>query len=518
MILVSSSSALPRFRRTANTRTIILVLSLCGLAVSLQQTSLVPALADLHHTLHTSPENVSWVVTATLLTSAVGMPIISRLADMFGKRKMLMLCLALVTVGSLVGAVGSSLVVVLIGRALQGISFAIVPVGISVMRDLLPRERIGAAVALMSATLGIGGSIGLPVGGFIYSHLGLNAVFLLSAAVGAILLIVIPLVVEESTIRSPGRVDYVGSLLLSAALLALLLAISKGSSWGWTSTLTLGLFGAAALIIAIWIPYELRRTEPLVDLRTMARRPVMITNIATVLIGFSMFGQLLGATQLLTLPEGAGPGFGFTPMGAGLFLLPSGVIMVLLAPVSASLSQRRGAKTTLITGGVLIVIGYLFMMTSGRSLAMLMIGSCVTCAGVALAYAAMPTLIMRAVPVTETASANGLNALLRSIGSSSSSAVVAMILSAFVVKVGSEVVPSDHAFRLVFIVSAAGAVVGTMVAFLLPQHRAELTDEEAFTEVDDPGAEFDTPEIAAERVELEQEAAAGQSTHHPRHG
>lgn len=497
-------------------RTVVLVLSLCGLTVSLQQTPLVAALADLPHTLRTSPDNVSWIVTATLLTSAVAMPIISRLADMFGKRKMLLLCLVLVSIGSLIGAVGGSLAVVLIGRALQGVSFAIVPIGISVMRDLLPPHRIGAAVALMSATLGIGGAIGLPVGGLIYSHLGLSAVFLMSAAVGIALLVLVPLVVPESAIRSPGRVDYVGSLLLSAALLALLLAISKGSTWGWSSALTLGLFAAAVVIITVWIPYELRLTQPLVDLRTMARRPVMLTKIATVLIGFSMFGQLLGVTQLLTLPEGVGAGFGFSPMQAGLLLLPSGLVMVLLAPVSAGISNRFGAKTTLVIGGLLVVVGYLVIIPWIGSLAGLLIGSTLTGSGIALAYAAMPTLIMRSVPVTETASANGLNALLRSIGTSSSSAVVAMLMTSDVVRIGDAEVPSAHAFQMIFLVSAIGAAVGTAVAMLLPKHRRELTDEEAFTSVGDPGAEYDAPDVAVERNEIEHEIAEGKTVHHHR--
>ena len=497
-----SSLTTPTFRRTQNVRTIVAVLSLCGLTVSLQQTSLVPALADLHHTLNSTPENTSWVITVTLLTSAVSMPIISRIADMFGKRKMLILCLVFVTVGSVIGALGGSLVSVLIGRGLQGMSFAIVPVGISVMRDLLPRERIGAAVGMMSATLGIGGAVGLPLGGFIYSNFGVNMVFVVSAVVGVVLLVLIFAVVEESTVRSPGRVDYVGSLMLSAALLSLLLAISKGSTWGWGSGQVIGLFIASAVIVAVWVPFELRLAEPLVDLRTMARRPVMVTNIATILIGFSMFGQMLGAMQMLTLPEGPAAGFGMSPMQAGLFLLPSGALMVVLAPVSAVISHRYGAKTTLIVGGSLIVLGYIMMVFSGQSLAWLMVAICVSSAGVALAYAALPTLIMRAVPVTETASANGLNALLRSIGTSCSSAVVAMILSADVLVVDGTGVPTDHAFRLIFVISGAAAALGTLVAFTLPKHRSELTDEEAFTEVADPGAVFDPPEVAIERQEL----------------
>lgn len=501
-------------RRTPRVRTVVIILSLCGMMVSLQQTMLIPALSELHDVLGVSPDDVSWIVTATLLTSAVAMPILSRLADMFGKRRMLVLSLALVTLGSVIGALGDSLAVILLARALQGMSFSLVPIGISVMRDLLPKERIGAAVALMSATLGIGGSIGLPFGGFIYSHFGINMVFVVSALAGLAMLIVIPLVVSESTIRTPGRVDYVGSVLLSGALLCLLLPISKGASWGWTSGLTLGLFAASAAFFAVWVPYELRVTSPLVDLRTSARKPVLLTNIATVLMGFSMFGQLLGVTQILTLPAETGVGFGFSPMSAGLFLLPGGVIMVALAPVTAGISNRYGAKTSLVCGGLAIVAGYAVLASGVHSLTMLMIGSCIANAGVALAYAAMPTLIMRAVPITETASANGLNALLRSIGTSTSSAVVAMVLVSDVVDYGGQAVASQHAFMMIFVLSGAGALVGTAVAMLLPRHRASLSDEEAFTEQVDPGAEYDAPEVAIEREEIARELVRGERVHH----
>ncbi|GAB3308685.1 MFS transporter [Epidermidibacterium keratini] len=495
-------------------RTVVAMLSLCGMMVSLQQTMLIPALSELHDVLGVSPDDVSWIVTVTLLTSAVAMPILSRLADMFGKRRLLLLSLVLVTIGSIIGALGDSLPVILVARALQGMSFSLVPIGISVMRDLLPKERIGAAVALMSATLGIGGSVGLPFGGFIYSHFGINMVFVVSALAGLIMLVVMALVLSESTIRTPGRIDYVGSVLLSGALLCLLLPISKGATWGWTSPLTLGLFAGSAVLFAIWVPFELRVTSPLVDLRTSARKPVLLTNIATVLIGFSMFGQLLGVTQVLTLPAETGVGFGFSPMAAGLFLLPGGLIMVALAPVTAGISNRYGAKTSLVCGGLLIMSGYVVLASGVHTLPTLMVGSCITNAGVALAYAAMPTLIMRAVPITETASANGLNALLRSIGTSTSSAVVAMVLTSDVIDFGGADVPSQHAFMMVFVLSGAGALVGTAIATALPKHRAELSDEEAFTEQVDPGAEFDTPEVSAEREEIADELAHGERVHH----
>ena len=333
---------------------VVATLCLCGTVVALQQTLVVPLLPDFPEILGTSTDNASWLVTSTLLVGAVATPIVSRLADMIGKRRMMVLCLLVTVTGSVVAALGPSFALVVTGRALQGFGAALIPVGISILRDELPREKVPSAVALMSATLGIGGGIGLPMSGLIYEHLGWHAIFWSSAAIGVVLIVAVLAIVPESAIRTRGMFDYVGAVLLSIALTSLLLAISKGGTWGWTSEPTLGLFLVALVVLVVWVPFELRVSQPLVDIRTSTRRPVLLTNIASVLVGFAMFGNLLATTQQLQLPVSTGFGFGLTVVVAGLYMLPSSLAMVVFAPVSAGITRRSGAKTTLVIGCVLL--------------------------------------------------------------------------------------------------------------------------------------------------------------------
>ena len=191
MIIADASAVHPRSRKRTPTRAVIAVLSLCGTVVALQQTLVVPLLPDFPGILGISPNDTSWLITATLLTSAVATPIMTRLADMFGKRLMMIVCMVAMTVGSVVAAAGGVFLTLIIGRSLQGFAAALIPIGISIMRDELPREKVGSAVALMSATLGIGSALGLPLSGLIYENLGWQAIFWISAATGAVLIIAV---------------------------------------------------------------------------------------------------------------------------------------------------------------------------------------------------------------------------------------------------------------------------------------------------------------------------------------
>jgi MFS family permease len=261
----------PRSRRKSPTWAIIAVLSLCGTVVALQQTMVIPLLPDFPAILGVSPDDASWLVTATLLTAAVATPIMSRLADMFGKRLMMILCMVTMTAGSVIAALGDAFLTVIIGRSLQGFAAALIPIGISIMRDELPKEKVGSAVALMSATLGIGSALGLPLSGIIYENLGWQAIFWTSAGAGLALIVGVLSLVSESTVKTRGQFDFVGAILLTVALTALLLGISKGGTWGWGSEPVILLLVVTVGSLVVWFPYELKVGQPLVDLRTSAK-------------------------------------------------------------------------------------------------------------------------------------------------------------------------------------------------------------------------------------------------------
>jgi MFS family permease len=455
--------------RPVPTRAVITVLSLAGTTVSLQQTMVVPLLPGFQRLLHVSADDISWLVTATLLTAAVATPVVARLADMHGKRLMMLVCIVLMTVGSLVAALSAaSFLTLVIGRALQGFAAALIPVGISIMRDELPRNKVASAIALMSATLGIGGALGLPLGGILFDQFGWQSVFWLSVGVGVAIGVAVFLVVPESQVKSRGRFDVPGAILLSIALTALLLVISKGGSWGWDSEPTILLLLGTAVVLAFWFPYSLKVSQPLVDLRTSARRPIVLTNIASILVGFALMANMLITTHQLQQPAAA-HGFGLSAVAAGLAMVPSGLAMVAFAPVSGSMINRFGGRVTLMAGAAIMSAGYVARVFYGDTMQALIIGSTVVSIGSAVAYGAMPSLIMANVPITETASANGLNALLRALGTSTASAVIAAILSLVTVTVGTVELPTLAAFQDVFWLAAVASLVSCGMAWFVPK-------------------------------------------------
>lgn len=458
------------------------VLALCGMVVSLQQTLVVPLLPEFPRILGVSADDSSWLVTVTLLSAAIFTPIISRMADMYGKRKMLVLALAVMTAGSLVAALGGTFTALIAGRAMQGFASSLIPVGISVLRDELPKEKVASAVALMSATLGIGGALGMPLSGLLFNAYGWESLFWVSAILGAVFVAGVLLLVDESPITTPGRFDVLGALVLSAILTSVLLAVSKGASWGWSSPLVLGLLALALALLAGWIPLQLRVNHPMVDLRTSVKRPVLLTNIASFFVCVAMFVNMLITTQQLQIPTGTGYAFGLSVLVAGLAMVPSGLAMVVLSPVAGSMINRWGGKTALVFGTSIMAVSYVARVFLDNTVWEVIVGATVVNVGVAFAFAAMPTLIMGAVPITETASANGVNALVRSMGTSVASALVGLILSALVITHDGAVLPSLAALHLAFWLAAASAVVGIAVALFIPAQRRALKADDGVAE------------------------------------
>jgi MFS family permease len=462
-------------RPRAASKLLVPVLCLGGTAVTLQQATVVPLLPDLPRLLGISVEDASWVLTSTLLASAVATPVLSRLADMFGKRRIMLVCLVLMSVGSAVAALDLGFPAMIVGRALQGSAAALVPVGISVLREEMPGTKLAPAVAMISATLGFGSALGLPLAGVLYEFLGWQSIFWSAAAAGLVLIAVLPLVMPKSRIRTPGRFDYAGAILLSIALTAALLVLTKGGTWGWTSAPTVITAATAVVGLALWVPVELKISQPMLDLRTSARKPVLITNLVAVLVGYSMYSNLLSTSQQLQMPGAAGYGFGLSVMAAGLCMVPTGLAMVIATPVSALGSRRYGAKTALIIGSLVSAAGYIGRLFLTEELWMVMMGAAVIGVGNAIAYAAMPTLIMGSVPITVTAAANGLNAVLRIIGTTVGSAAVAVLLAATTLTLDGTKYPSFQAFEHIFWIAASAALTAAVLASFLPRKRTAPT-------------------------------------------
>ena len=456
--------------RTPAGRGLVPVLAFTGIAVAVMQTLLVPVVADLPRLLDTTSSNAAWVITATLLSSTVAAPVMGRLGDLFGKRRLILVSLWLMVLGSLISGFTSDLMPMVLGRAVQGLALGAVPLGISIVWDELPPERRGSAIALMSSSIGVGGALAIPLAALVAENLDWHALFFGSAALGALAIAAILGVVPESVQRTSGRFDVFGALGLSLGLVALLLPVSKGADWGWGSVATLSLFASAVVIFLLWGLFELRVADPLLDLRTAARRQVLLTNLAAITVGLAFFAVTLVLPQLLQLPKSTGYGLGLSMTVTGVCAASMGLAMMAAAPLAARLSAARGPKVTLMTGLVLLAVAYLAGIGLLGAVWQIVLVAVLAGSGVGTAYAAMPSLILGAVDPSESGAANGLNALMRAVGTSTSSAVVGVVLAGTAQRLGNTEVPTLDGFRTAFLIAAGAALLGLVIAAFLPRH------------------------------------------------
>ena len=443
---------------------VLTALAVAGLVVSVMQTLALPLLPEFMRAFHTSVSAVTWVFTATLLAGAVATPLLSRFGDMYGKKKMILVAMALLVVGSVVCAISGSLAVLVVGRALQGVSSAMIPLAIGVIRDTFPRERITTAIGIVSATLGVGGGLGMLVTGIIAEHTtSYRPVFWISAALGAIGLVLVSVLAPAGSRRAAGRPDLPGAGLLAAWLVCLLLAISEGPSWGWGSAGTIGLFAAAVAGCALWTVLELRVREPLVRLTLLVGPRSLSANLASMLLGFAMFAAFTLFTNLVQTPRAQlGYGLSGSVLDVGLYLLPATVGMLIFSALAGRFERRLGAAYTLALGSLFVAASLVWLVVSNSHVYDFVGSSALQGVGFGIGYATLGTLAVQHVPMDSTAIASGVNSLVRTTGGSIGAAVVASVLASDVIH--GTVVPTLHAYVVSYTILAIGAVLAAAAA------------------------------------------------------
>ncbi|WP_309238739.1 MFS transporter [Actinoplanes aureus] len=389
----------------------------------------------------------------------------------------------------------------IVARVLQGAAGAIMPLSIGIVRDELPRERVGVIVGLLSAIFGVGAGVGIVAAGPIVEHLSwhwlfwLPLVFVIIALAGAIF------GMKESPVRTPGRLDVLGTVLLSTSLVALLLAISKGQAWGWIDVKTIGLLAAGAVLMAVFVVVELRTAEPLVDMRLMRIRGVWATDLVALMLGFAMFGTFLLVPMLLQLPAATGYGFGKSVSQSGLFLLPTVVMMVIFGPLAGLLTRKYGPK--LFLGTLAVVVAFAVPAVTHDEVGKVLLSGIFTGTGIGLAFAVMSNAIIESVPAAQTGEATSVNTIARTIGSSIGTAVVAAVLSSHSTPQG---LPTDDAFTAGFWVCAGVGVLAAVAALALPSAHRRHEDAVA-TGVDDLPPEPGEPHLP--RLHRQETSARG---------
>lgn len=427
-----------------------------------------PALGTIGKDLGVATSDASWVLTAYLLSASVLTPILGRLGDMVGKRKVLIVVLALLLAGAVLAALAPNLTVLIIGRVLQGAAGAVMPLSIGIVRDELPKERVSMTIGLLSAIFGIGAGIGIVAAGPIVEALSWHWLFWLPAGLVLIALLGAIFGMPESPVRTPGRLDWLGTVILSAGLVAVLLAISEGQTWGWSDGKTVSLLIGGGLGLIAFVGVERRVAEPLIDVRLFRNRGVWTAHIVALAFGFAMFGTFVLIPTILQLPTVLGYGFGKSVSEACVYLLPTVVAMIISGVIAGALIRKVGPKVPMVVGAVAVTVAFVIPALSHTEEWQIVLSGILTGIGIGMALAATSNAIVESVPATQTGGAISANTVLRTIGSSVGTAVIAALISSNVTPQGA---PSDDAFTVGFWVSAGVGALALLAAFVVPSQR-----------------------------------------------
>ena len=449
------------------------LLTVAGVSFAIMQTLVVPALPFFQREFNTSASWVTWIATGFLLSSSVLTPILGKLGDSHGKKRMLVISLGIFGLASLGAAAAWNLPSLVFFRVLQGAGAAVFPLSFGIIRDEFPPEKIGIGIGTVSSVFGAGGGIGLVMSGVIIEHLSWHWLFLIGAVPVLAATALLALFVPESPVKHPTRPDYLGGAALSVALGALLFASSEGSKWGWASAGVLGLVALSALMFFLWVRIERRVPEPLVDLRTFARREMAATNLTTLIMGFSMFSTFILLPNFVQIPTGLPSaiadeldyGFGASPVQVGLFFLPSSIAMIIAGPLAGAIGQRHGRILPLRIGLASLTLAMVLLATLHDDPWTIYVWMVFMGIGLAFCFATLGTLVIDYSKPGETGVASGMNTIMRTIGASLGAQVSAAIISANTLA-GTEV-PLERGFTIAFTLSAIGAVAAFGPTFLL---------------------------------------------------
>lgn len=453
-------------RWTARTIGVTGSLAFAVAVMALVQTISIPLLPALPSAFDTDIAAVSWVATSTLVVGAAVNPVVGRVGDMYGKRTLLLVCLGAAVAGSVLAALAGSLLVVVAGRAVQGIGSGVIPLSYAIIRDELPARHLGRAVAVVTAAgAGLGAGLGPVVMGNVLSAHGWRAVLWVTGAFCVLALVVVLASTRGASTRFPARFDLPGAVVLPVALAVLLLGISNGASWGWTSPRVLALLAVAAATGWWWVRWERARPDPLVDLAVSSSGPVLVAHLAGVMVGFATFTQFISSFTLVTLPAADGYGLGRSSGVAGLVQLPGAFVLFGAVLLASRISATRGSHALLTTGAAVIVAGFTLAVFRHDSVLEVVLSVALVNAGLGSAFCALPIIIMDTVHHSQTAAVNALNALARVVGSVLASAIVTAVMATGATLVAGRQRPAEWTFLAAYVLGALPAVAVGVLAW-----------------------------------------------------
>ena len=454
-----------------NTGITFAVLAVAVSSFALLQSLIVPVLARIQVLYETDQTTVTWVLTAYLLSASIFTPLLGRLGDSVGKTRMLVVTLTALAVGSLMAALAPSIGWLIVARVVQGAGGGVMPLAFGIIRDEFA-ERSTLALSVIASLTAVGFGFGLVLAGPIVDGLGYHWLFWLPMIATSVAALAALAFIPASPVRTASRLPLLPAVLLSGFLVAVLLPISQGNVWGWSSPGVVGLLTLGVLLAVLWVRVELTVPVPLIDMAMMRRRGVWTSNLVAAFVGFGMFGSFAFLPQLLQTPTEAGYGFGASIGESGRLLLPSAMASFLIGFGVASLVHRFGARRVIMTGTAMSAVALVSVGIFHDQAWQLYAATSLQGVGNGLVFSSLAGVVIGSVPAEQTGVASGMNANIRTIGGSIGSAVTAGIITA---RVGADGFPVELGYTIGFVLLGVMMLGATLAASFIPDLRTSTT-------------------------------------------
>ena len=447
---------------------IITVLIATELVGTFESAMIFIALPSLMAEFQTDAATAGWAATSFLLVAAASAAICGRLGDIYGRKKMLVIVLCISVVGSIISFTAGTIEGVILGRAFQGAAGATLPLGLGIARAGIEKDKVPGAIALVAAVSFIAGAGGSLVAGVLLDLGNWQGLFMVSGILGLIAAVMAMTMLDRSTGLSTERkkVDYIGGVLFAPAVALVLYGVSNSVAWGIIDPRTLQFVLGGLALASIWVWWELRVDNPMINLRLLKTNKMALTQLATMIlsVGPLVAAQIIGPMIMLS-PAGPGVGLGLSPTVGGLVIFGAASVAFICSPISGKIAAKVGARRALLIGVVICVIGYGALFWAQYSVLAYIIAINVVFVGTMFAYTAFPNLVAESVPVENTSEGMGINTVTRTIFMGVGTTVITMALASSTVE--GTGVPSESAYTLAYVIILTTSLVGFVVSWLI---------------------------------------------------
>ncbi|MGZ4923189.1 MAG: MFS transporter [Halobacteriota archaeon] len=460
---------------------ILVILSLISIMVMFTESMLIPALPTIQAEFNSTVTWTSWVLSIYLVAGAVFTPIFGKLGDTYGKKKILIICMSLYTLGVIATGFAWNIQSLLVFRALQGLGMGMFPLAYALIRDEFPPEKVAMATGIISAMFGVGTAIGLVVGAWISENYGWRMTYhtVVPLAIGITLLAFYKL--QESPIRNPSKVDVIGATTFSVAILTFLVAMTEGERWGWTSLNTLGLVATSIVFVVLFVLIESRVRDPMIDLAVLSKRNVFFTNMSAFVVGLGLFMMFQSITYLVRTPPPVG--FGSSIFQAGLLQVPGSIVLLAAGPVAGILVRKRGAKMPLVVGSIVLSVSFYYFYAFHDTQTQVVFGLIIMSVGMGFMMVSMINIIIQSVSQLETGIATAMNTIFRTIGGVIGPTIAAVFLARYASPLVIQtprgpilgpLIPNATAFNYIFLTALGISLAGLLMALLVKEKGTEI--------------------------------------------